>query len=42
MKEYLEGGPLRSATKFHERFGYHSLDDIYELPDIDKEKTRSS
>ena len=37
VKDNLREHPPKSATDFHDRSGYHSLDDIFELPNIDEE-----
>ena len=37
VKDNLGEHPPKSATEFHDRFGYHSLDNIFELPNIDDE-----
>ena len=37
VKDNLGEHPLNSATEFHDKFGYHSLDDIFKLPNIDEE-----
>ena len=40
VKDNLGEHPPKSATDFHDRFGYHSLDDIFELPNIDDENKK--